>query len=316
MEREALSGDGAEKRAHYRIVYPAMVQPRLDLVGMELPGKVLDVSEAGIRFLPGDGRRPSVGDSVTGRIRFHQRRQLDIQGEVVRVGADGVGVDLVAPGIPLTIIFAEQRHLARLYPDGYDPRMWAERDARARALAEERGRIKIGELEARFRAQQEMEAMRTTPAPAMPYHPPMPPDPMAAPRTPGIPPMPMRPSGARREIEAEQVAWIMHGLGQYVQPAASAGAPPVVSGPVHTPPTAPTRAPASPLPAAAHLVSDVRDQWSPSPHVLRARATIGDLDEPHRTSDELAAARRDAEARIAAGHREQLRLRLMAFNRR
>ena len=113
---------GDDRRQHYRIIYPKMVQPRFEITGARVAARVLDCSESGLRYEPAGGTRPSVGDLVSGRVRFHPRRQVEVEGEVVRVGHTDVALRLLHPGIPLATIFAEQRHLMRLYPDGFDPK--------------------------------------------------------------------------------------------------------------------------------------------------------------------------------------------------
>ncbi|MBI3791255.1 MAG: PilZ domain-containing protein [Gemmatimonadetes bacterium] len=281
-----MSDRGAERRAHYRIVYPPMVQPRLELVGVRDAARVLDVSESGLRFQPGDGTFPAMGEIVTGRLRFHQRRQVDIAGEVVRIGARDVGVDLVSPGIPLAVIFSEQRHLMRLYPDGYDARQWEAREQRARALAEERGRVKIGELEARFRA--------TEPTP-----------------------VPLRDVPAAARAEPIEV---------HVVPRASdvaASAPLVPATPAARPSIASPAAGFSRLVApqsvpVAYLAlqsASVRDTWTRTGAEPPAIGQITAGEVRAHTSDELAALRREAEERMAIHAREHLRLRQLPGGR-
>jgi hypothetical protein len=290
-----------------------MVQPRLELVGMRDAARVLDISEAGIRFVPGSGICPELGEIVTGRLRFHQRRQLDIAGEVVRVGRNEVGVDLVSPGIPLTVIFSEQQHLMRLYPDGYDPRVWEERDRRARELAEERGRIKIGELEAKFRAMEEANApMREAPA---------------APRT-SMPQraepvevhvVPRMVDAAARMGAAPDVARIIDVAPPSVarvsspqQRHATPSASPRSFVSAHQPRLPATSAPAPTSIPVAYLAlqsQSVRDSWTRTgaepPTVMRLGT--GEVRDP--SSDELAAMRREAEERLAIHQRDYQRMR-------
>lgn len=116
---------GDDRRQHYRIIYPVMVQPRLHIEGVRAPARVLDCSESGLRYMPVGGARPALGDYLRGRVHFHPRRHVEIEGEVVRVGHEDVALRLLYPGIPLATIFAEQRHLMRLYPDGFDPKRLA-----------------------------------------------------------------------------------------------------------------------------------------------------------------------------------------------
>lgn len=115
----AAASDNADRREHFRVIYPVMVQPRFEILGERHAARILDCSESGVRYKPATGVRPEVGSEVAGTLRFHPRRQAAVRGTVVRVGRNDVALVLVPPGIPLTTVFAEQRHLMRLYPDGY-----------------------------------------------------------------------------------------------------------------------------------------------------------------------------------------------------
>lgn len=125
MERAQVIDPGDDRRQHYRIIYPPMVQPRFVIHGVRDAARVLDCSESGIRYEPVGGSRPSAGDVVRGRVHFHPRRLVEVEGEVIRIGREDVALRLLHPGIPLATIFAEQRHLMRLYPDGFEPRQRA-----------------------------------------------------------------------------------------------------------------------------------------------------------------------------------------------
>ncbi len=122
MERAPVAESGDDRRQHYRIIYPVMVQPRFVIAGARDHVRVRDCSESGLRYASAGGTRPSLGDFVCGRVHFHPRRQIEVEGEVIRVGRDDIVLRLLHPGIPLATIFAEQRHLMRLYPDGFDPK--------------------------------------------------------------------------------------------------------------------------------------------------------------------------------------------------
>ena len=126
MERAPIIERVKDRRHHYRIIYPQMVQPRFHLEGAADPARVLDCSELGLRYRPVGGARPAIGDHVRGNVHFHPRRHVEVEGEVVRVSREDVALRLLRPGIPMSMMFAEQRHLMRLYPDGFDPRQRGE----------------------------------------------------------------------------------------------------------------------------------------------------------------------------------------------
>ena len=108
----------ADRREHFRIVYPKFVQPRFVIDGVSVPMRVYDCSETGVRYERPPNVPLEVGDEVTGTLRFHPRRQVELLGVVVRAGSADVALRLIPPGIPISVMFAEQRHLMRMYPDG------------------------------------------------------------------------------------------------------------------------------------------------------------------------------------------------------
>ena len=103
------------KRNAYRVVYPAV--DRLAFVVENVKAPVLDCSENGLRVEVPEGHAcPRMGDRVSGRLRLRDGREIAVQGDVVRVREREVGMRLVRPGIPLAVIFAEQRYLLARYP--------------------------------------------------------------------------------------------------------------------------------------------------------------------------------------------------------
>jgi hypothetical protein len=107
------------ERAHYRIEYPLRARPRFDASdGRHWP--VDNCSESGFRFQT-EGRLapdelPAVGSRVSGRITFRDGLAADVAGAVVRVARGDVAVKLDPPGVPLPIVWAEQRFLLAHYP--------------------------------------------------------------------------------------------------------------------------------------------------------------------------------------------------------
>jgi hypothetical protein len=101
------------ERAHYRIIYPLGDRPRLELGGRQ--HDVVDCSEGGLRFQMTSGAPPELGESVRAVVRFHEGREVEVEGPVVRVQGGHVALRL-ARGIPLAVILAEQRYLRAHYP--------------------------------------------------------------------------------------------------------------------------------------------------------------------------------------------------------
>ena len=120
-------------RAHYRIEYPLRARPRFTAAdGRTWP--VDNCSELGFRYQT-EGEvaaeaLPPLGAAVRGRIEFRDGLGADVAGVVVRVASGDVAVRLDPPGVPLPIVWAEQRFLLAHYParfaDGDPPAEAAE----------------------------------------------------------------------------------------------------------------------------------------------------------------------------------------------
>lgn len=107
-----------ERRWHYRIRYPDRVVPQL-VVGAAggTPCRVVDISEGGLRFLLGAGEKPPEADAEFGAtLRLHEGREVALRCTVLRVDGRTVSCRLAPPGVPLNVMFAEQRWLLRRYP--------------------------------------------------------------------------------------------------------------------------------------------------------------------------------------------------------
>ena len=106
------------ERAFYRVAYAEQDRPRLALADGAW-GVVVDCSESGVRYRP-DPRRapPAFGTIVEGRVEFRAGRPTEIAGRVIRVARGEVALYLAPPGIPLRVLFAEQRALRARYPMG------------------------------------------------------------------------------------------------------------------------------------------------------------------------------------------------------
>jgi hypothetical protein len=104
------------ERAFYRVAYAEQDRPRLALAD-GARGVVVDCSESGVRYRP-DPRHPppAFGAIVAGRIEFRAGRPTEISGRVIRVARGEVALYLAPPGIPMRVLFAEQRALRARYP--------------------------------------------------------------------------------------------------------------------------------------------------------------------------------------------------------
>ena len=102
------------QRTHFRIVYPQQERPTF--VSDDGAAPVLDCSEGGMRVEVGPTqRRPALRQQVSGRLRLRDGQEVPVQGRVVRVQGREVCLQLDRPGLPLAIIFSEQRFLRTRY---------------------------------------------------------------------------------------------------------------------------------------------------------------------------------------------------------
>ena len=104
-----------ERRWHYRIQYPERAVLAFETAGATL--RVLDISESGLRYELGEGERaPDLDAEFEGRLKLHEGRKVELRVVVARVQGRSVSCRLFPPGIPLNVMFAEQRWLLRRYP--------------------------------------------------------------------------------------------------------------------------------------------------------------------------------------------------------
>ena len=99
---------GEERRRHYRIRYPVMRRPLVDVWGQRY--EVIDMSEGGVRFQCPDPQSVAPGQPVQAVITFDDTGKADVEGTVVRVERRRVALQFTV-GIPYSRIVREQLHL-------------------------------------------------------------------------------------------------------------------------------------------------------------------------------------------------------------
>jgi hypothetical protein len=105
------------QRTHFRIVYPQQERPTF--VSAEGTAPVIDCSEGGLRLeVELAQRRPALRQQVSGRLRLRDGQEFPVKGSVVRVQGREVCLQLERPGLPLAVIFSEQRFLRTRYAAG------------------------------------------------------------------------------------------------------------------------------------------------------------------------------------------------------
>ena len=104
-----------ERRWHYRIHYPERAMLGFEMAGATL--RVEDISETGMRYQLAEGEQaPEVDAEFAGVLKLHEGRATELHVVVARVQGRSVSCRLFPPGIPLNVMFAEQRWLLRRYP--------------------------------------------------------------------------------------------------------------------------------------------------------------------------------------------------------
>lgn len=73
--------------------------------------EVVDCAERGIRYVAVPSHPPAVGSDIRGTIRFPDGPEVPVEGVVVRVAGDGVGVNFTQLWIDKEVIEGERRRL-------------------------------------------------------------------------------------------------------------------------------------------------------------------------------------------------------------
>lgn len=101
--------DRAVYRAVYPSGYPASLIPHVVLEGETSSTPLLDCSEQGIRYAATPGDDQPLGTPVAGEIRSAERPTRYFKGHVVRAQPGEVALRLDPPGLPFSMLLAEQR---------------------------------------------------------------------------------------------------------------------------------------------------------------------------------------------------------------
>jgi hypothetical protein len=111
------AADASERRTGHRVRYPdARAERRPFLFWAGGPAPVVDFSQRGVRLeIPPTAPRPRTGDHIRGQLMFHDCT-IAVSGVVRHVRGRVVGLELRTPGIPLRVLRAEERQLARRGP--------------------------------------------------------------------------------------------------------------------------------------------------------------------------------------------------------
>ncbi len=106
------------ERAFYRIVYPPMFRPKIEIKGADYD--VLNLSEKGLKFeLPSrkkDEQRPQFDHFIKGVVRFVDGEVVLVEGKILR-REDSAVILLLTVGIPLSKIMSEQLYLIQKFRD-------------------------------------------------------------------------------------------------------------------------------------------------------------------------------------------------------
>ena len=107
------------QRTHFRVVYPEQARPTFLPADGRASMPVLDCSEGGLRIELGASQRPpAMKQEMSGRLQLRDGQEVAVQGSVVRVQGREVCLKLDRPGLPLSVIFSEQRFLRTRFAIG------------------------------------------------------------------------------------------------------------------------------------------------------------------------------------------------------
>jgi hypothetical protein len=101
------------KREFYRLRYPIMDRPKLELNGQQF--EVTEIAERSLQFVRIVNLTLPLGQEVSGTVTFHDRQTVNIVGKFGRIRHnEGVVVEL--EGVDLSRMFKEQFYLNAKFP--------------------------------------------------------------------------------------------------------------------------------------------------------------------------------------------------------
>jgi hypothetical protein len=103
-----------QQRQHFRLRYPMAAQPSLTVEATSYP--VTELSEGGMRLLPGAHGRFAPTGQIRGLLALASGASIDVLGTVIRLEDHEVIVRLAA-GPTYSEMMDEQRYVARRFPD-------------------------------------------------------------------------------------------------------------------------------------------------------------------------------------------------------
>jgi hypothetical protein len=109
----------SSERSYYRIAYPPSARAELHVGDRACP--VMEISERGFRFDPGEGDALAIGDAIEGVVHFACGLVFDIAGTIAREQSSTLVVLLGQPTLPFAAIMEEQRFLRQHYPMRFGP---------------------------------------------------------------------------------------------------------------------------------------------------------------------------------------------------
>ncbi len=104
------------QRKFFRLDYPPIDRPRLEVKPYKKHFLVLDLSEEGMRFQYQGDFDMEEGELIKGRVHFSSGKNCEIEGKILRLYPDKKWCALIlTKGIPLSLMMEENRLLIARY---------------------------------------------------------------------------------------------------------------------------------------------------------------------------------------------------------
>ncbi len=106
----------SNQRQFFRLEYPPVERPKLEVKRKKHHYLVLDVSEEGMRFVYQGEFDLEEGESINGKITFQSGKSCDVEGTILRHYPDKKWCAVkLTKGVPLAIMMEENRLLLAKY---------------------------------------------------------------------------------------------------------------------------------------------------------------------------------------------------------